>query len=364
VTDGPAGTAPARIPPRFRLESYRFRLPADRIAQVPAVERTASRLMVLDRRGGIREHATFADLPRFLRPGDCLVVNDTRVLPARLFAAKPTGGRVELLALRPEGDGFEALYGSHRGLAAGTVLELLDRDGTASGVRATVLAIAGGGMARLELPAGTDLRRVLEAFGHVPLPPYIRRDGGDLHAMDRDRYQTVYARQDGAVAAPTAGLHFTPALLAALEGQGVEVARLTLHVGPGTFRPVKTDDVRDHDVGEERFDVPPATAEAVNRALADGRRVVAVGTTAVRTLETAGATGRVLAGSGATRLLILPGHRFRVVSGLVTNFHLPGSSLLLLVSAFSSRARVLGAYRQAVRLGYRFYSYGDAMFVA
>lgn len=351
------------IPLRFRLSSYRFRLPEDRIAQVPAADRTGSRLLVLDRRTGARAHHGFADLPRFLRPGDCLVLNDTRVVPARLIARKPTGGRVELLVLRHDGSRMEAMFGASRGLAPGQALEVLDRAGEPAGVSLRVAAVAArGGIAAIDAPS--PVRALLDASGRIPLPPYIRRDGGAAHALDAERYQTVYARAEGAVAAPTAGLHFTGGLLAALEGQGVEVVRLTLHVGPGTFRPVKTDDVRLHDVGEERFDVPGATADAVNLAIGEGRRVVAVGTTAVRALETAGASGRVEPGEGATRLLIVPGFRFRAVSAMVTNFHLPGSSLLLLVSALAGRRRVLAAYREAVRTGYRFYSYGDAMLIA
>ena len=197
----------------------------------------------------------------------------------------------------------------------------------------------------------------------MPLPPYIHRDGRDHAALDRERYQTVYAREDGAVAAPTAGLHFTPAMLASLQASGVEVVHVTLHVGPGTFKPITTDDVREHDVGEERYRVPAAAADAINRALDEGRRVIAVGTTAVRTLESAGVSGRVVAGEAATRLLITPGYRFRVIAGMVTNFHLPGSSLVQLVGALVGRERILAAYREAVAAGYRFYSYGDAMLI-
>jgi len=354
---------PPAVPPRFRLASYRSRLPEDRIAQVPPEHRTDSRLMVLGRRDGVRTHATFADLPAWLRPGDCLVVNDTRVLPARLFARKPSGGLVELLVLSRAGASFSAMYGSSRGLKPGAELGLLDRDGVPAGATAIVTSVAGDGTATLRLE-GADADSALSAWGHMPLPPYIRRTGSEHHALDLVRYQTVYAADAGAVAAPTAGLHFTPALLEQISAQGVEVVRITLHVGPGTFRPVKCDDVREHDVGTEAYRITAAAAESVERARAEGRRVVAVGTTAVRTLETAAQAGRIVACEGDTRMLITPGYRFRVVSGLVTNFHLPGSSLLLLVSAFAGRTRVLAAYREAVRLGYRFYSYGDAMFIA
>ncbi len=360
--DDSPGSVPAVVPPRFRLESYRFRLPDDRIAQAPAEPRTASRLLVLDRHTGVRRHASFADLPTFLRPGDCLVVNDTRVVPARLFATKPTGGRVELLVLRSDGRCFDAMYGTHRGLATGIELTILDRDDQPTPHRVCVVEVRGDGTAAFE--ASSEALPIQAACGHVPLPPYIHRDSSALHDLDRERYQTVYARSDGAVAAPTAGLHFTTELLERLAAMGVQTARVTLHVGPGTFRPIKADDVRNHDVGAERYEVGAEAADLVNRALDEGRRVVAVGTTAVRTLETVGASGRVLPGTGATRLFISPGYRFRVVGALVTNFHLPGSSLLVLVSAFAGRRRVMTAYRDAVRRGYRFYSYGDAMLIA
>lgn len=351
------------VPPRYRLESYRFRLPEDRIAQVPPERRTDSRLMVLGRRDGVRTHATFADLPAWLKPGDCLVVNDTRVLPARLFARKPSGGLVELLVLSRSGVSFSAMFGASRGLKPGAELGLLDRDGAPANATAIVTAVAGDGTAELRLD-GVDADSALAAWGHMPLPPYIHRTGSQHHALDLVRYQTVYAADAGAVAAPTAGLHFSSALLSQISDMGVFVVRVTLHVGPGTFRPVKCDDVREHDVGTEAYRITGEAAESIERARVEGRRVVAVGTTAVRTLETAAQAGRIVACHGDTRMLITPGYRFRVVSGLVTNFHLPGSSLLLLVSAFAGRTRVLAAYREAVRLGYRFFSYGDAMFIA
>jgi S-adenosylmethionine:tRNA ribosyltransferase-isomerase len=351
------------IPPRFALSSYVFDLPQDRVAQVPAERRSQSRLMVLPRRAGAPQDATFAGLPGLLRAGDLLVVNDTRVIPARLFARKETGGRVELLVLERDGVRFRAMFGTHRGLREGAELAVLGPDGEPSGARVRVEWIPGDGTAALRTADGEDVDAMLARLGHMPLPPYIRREDGRHRELDRERYQTVYADAPGAVAAPTAGLHFTPELLDDLERAGIEVARITLHVGPGTFKPIAADDVRRHDVGLERYRVAPEAAARINRALDDGRRVIAVGTTVTRTLEAAGATGRVVAGEGATRLLIVPGHRFRVVSGLVTNFHLPGSSLIVLVSAFAGRRRVLAAYRRAVASGYRFYSYGDAMLV-
>ncbi len=356
-----------RVPPRYRLSSYQYLLPQDRIAQVPVERRSESRLLVLDRRGGVRSHARFEDLPAFLREGDCLVVNDTRVVPARLFARKETGGLVEVFAVRFDERRFDAMVRAHRGLRPGTTLAVVGRDGGDTDARLRVEARSTGGEARLTLqsPAGTTVAEILERHGRVPVPPYIRREDGALHDLDRQRYQTVYARVPGAVAAPTAGLHFDSDLLGRLRRMGVEVAPVTLHVGPGTFKPVRVEDIRRHRVDAERYEVPEDTARAVSDALRSGRRVVAVGTTVVRVLETLGAQGgRVRAGRGVTRLTIRPGHRFRVVSALITNFHLPGSSLIVLVSAFAGRERVLRAYREAVREGYRFYSYGDAMLIA
>ncbi len=351
------------IPPRFALSSYGFVLPPERVAQVPAPQRTDSRLMVMPRRTGSVVDRVFSDLPGLLRAGDVLVVNETRVIPARLFAKKTTGGRVELLVLDRMPGRFRAMFGTHRGLTAGAELGLLAPDGALSDTRVRVESVVGDGSAFLAMENGEDVDAMLARLGHMPLPPYIRRDDDQHRELDRERYQTVFARDPGAVAAPTAGLHFTEALLRELAGNGVEVDRVTLHVGPGTFKPIAVDDVRLHDVGTESYRISDDTAERVNRALADGRRVIAVGTTVTRALEAAGSSGCVVPGAGATRLLIAPGHRFRVVSGLVTNFHLPGSSLIVLVSAFAGRRRVLSAYRRAVRSGYRFYSYGDAMLV-
>lgn len=355
------------IPPRYRLSSYLYHLPPERIAQVPLERRTASRLLVLDRRGGIRAHARFEDLPDFLRPGDCLVLNDTRVIPARLFARKETGGLVEVFAVRVEDQGLDALIHTHRGLRPGAVLTVIGTDGSETEVRLRVEERLPGGGARLTLlaPSGRRFAEVLDRWGHVPVPPYIRRDDDSLRELDRERYQTVYARSDGAVAAPTAGLHFDEALLGRIRSLGVEVVSVTLHVGPGTFKPVKVQDIRLHRVDPEAYEVLEGSARAIGEALASGRRVVAVGTTVVRVLETlACAGGSWRATRGQTDLTILPGHRFRVVSALITNFHLPGSSLLMLVSAFAGRERVMRAYREAVRHGYRFYSYGDAMLIA
>jgi len=339
---------------------FDYELPGERIAQEPAEPRDASRLLVLDRARGAREDARFSDLPRWLRAGDCLVVNESRVIPARLIGALEADGRpVELLMLRPlDGGRWEALVrpGKRCGLGARVTL--------AGGVaRATVLEHRGMGARGVEIEAPWPVDELMERHGLPPLPPYIERHDAPK-PEDWERYQTVYATEKGSVAAPTAGLHFTRPLLERLRTAGVEIHRVTLHVGAGTFRPIRAAEVEQHQIEPEVALVPAATAEAVNRARAQGRRVIAVGTTTTRTLEwAADATGRVRTGRGGADLFIYPGYRFRVVDALVTNFHLPRSTLLLLVSAFAGRDRVLDAYRAAVSLGYRFYSYGDAMLI-
>jgi S-adenosylmethionine:tRNA ribosyltransferase-isomerase len=350
-------TAP---PAEDELQAFDYALPPDRIAQEPAEPRDAARLLVLDRGDGTLRDARVADLGAYLRAGDCLVVNDTRVLPARLLGRLEGGERAaEVLLLEPVDDEWAVLLRPARRCPVGTRLVLAD-----GAARATVTAReeAGRGRIRLEWPGPVEA--LLEAHGVPPLPPYIhrhRKPGGE----DWARYQTVYARHPGAVAAPTAGLHFTPGLLAGLAARAVEVHPVTLHVGPGTFRPVRARRVAEHRMEPERFEVPRLTAAAVRRARAEGRRIVAVGTTTVRCLETAAdPEGGVAAGTGRTGLTILPGHRFRAVDALLTNFHLPRSSLLLLVAAFAGRERVLRAYAHAIAAGYRFYSYGDAMLIA
>jgi S-adenosylmethionine:tRNA ribosyltransferase-isomerase len=320
--------------------------------------RDASRLLVLDRRTGVLAHHTFVDLPEILRPGDLLVANRSRVFPARLLGRRAGGGDAEVLLVRrlQAKDAWVAMVRPGRRLPPGAVIDI------APGFGVEVGEPVAPPLRRVRLLLhGLDADAALERHGHVPLPPYIHRPD---RPADRDRYQTVFARESGSVAAPTAGLHFTPNLLERLEGRGVERAELVLHVGPGTFRPVEVEDVRDHRVDPERFTIPPKTAAAFDRARAAGRRVVAVGTTTTRALEAAlGPEGRLRAGHSATDLVIVPGFRFRAVDALVTNFHLPRSSLLLLVSALAGRERVLAAYAEAVREGYRFYSYGDAMLV-
>jgi S-adenosylmethionine:tRNA ribosyltransferase-isomerase len=352
----------ASAAPGDDLAPFDYALPSDRIAQEPAEPRDAARLLLVDRRSGALRDARVADLGRYLRAGDCLVLNDTRVLPARLLGR--IGGTerdVEVLLLHPVGPTHEdwaALLRPARRCPVGTTIVLAD-----GAARAMVTAREEQGRARVRLDGTGPVETFLDAHGLPPLPPYIRRyrkPGGE----DWARYQTVYAVRPGAVAAPTAGLHFTAELLAELGGSGVELHRVTLHVGPGTFRPVRAQRVAEHRVEAERFEVSEATARAVSRARREGRRVVAVGTTTVRALE-AGARpdGSVAPGAGWTDLTIVPGHDFRAVDALLTNFHLPRSSLLLLVSAFAGREQVLDAYAHAVAAGYRFYSYGDAMLV-
>ena len=383
-----------------RTDTWDYVLPPELVARYPAERRDESRLLVVRREaagapnpdaaalppGGSLErsferpfeHRRFDDLPSYFRPGDLLVLNESRVLPVRLLGAKPTGATAEVLLLRPLDEAalrWEALVrpGSklkpgRRVVVAPGELEVLIEEGLPDG----------GRIVRLETPfAGPE---ALERFGRIPLPPYLERPD---EALDRERYQTVYARVPGSVAAPTAGLHFTPELLAAVEARGVEVARVTLHVGPGTFRPVEAERIEGHAMHAERWEVPEAAAEAVARTRARGGRVWAVGTTVVRTLESAwvesdgggeggddgqggdgqGAQGRVRAGAGETRLFLHPGVPIRVVDGLITNFHLPRSTLLMLVGAFLGHGRTMATYAEAVREGYRFYSYGDAMLI-
>ncbi|MEM1022866.1 MAG: tRNA preQ1(34) S-adenosylmethionine ribosyltransferase-isomerase QueA [Myxococcota bacterium] len=331
------------------VDDYDYELPEALIARHPVAQRDHSRLLALPR-AGERHELRFSDIGRLLRAGDVLVVNDSRVLPARLRTRKSTGGQVELLCVERllEG-GWSAMAKGAKGLRPNMELWV---EGEAAAI--IVEAVHEGGFVRVRLPDAGFLQRC----GELPLPPYM---GRGAEAEDQERYQTVYARAEGSVAAPTAGLHFTPELLFSLEGAGVELRRLTLHVGPGTFLPIKTDDPEKHRMHAERFMLPEDTAAAVELAHREGRRVVAVGTTSTRVLESF--TGPLRAGPGSTELFIRPGHSWRHVDALVTNFHLPRSTLLMLVCSFAGRDLVLSAYRAAVEARFRFYSYGDAMFM-
>ena len=336
----------------MRREEFHYGLPPERIAQTPVEPRSASRLLALDGESGVRRDLGFLDLPGLLEPNDLLVFNDTRVVPARAFGHKPSGGRVEVLLERIEG-GSRALVQARasKPLRAGALVEF------AGGDRARVLG-RDGDLFRLEF--SRPALEFFEAHGAVPLPPYIDRAPS---AADRERYQTLYARVPGAVAAPTAGLHFDETVFAALDARGVRREFLTLHVGAGTFAPVRVEDVDRHALHAERIEVAASVCAAIERTRAAGGRVVAVGTTVVRALETAAGSGAVRPFAGETRIFIKPGYRFRVVDALITNFHLPESTLLMLCAAFVGRETILAAYAHAVRAGYRFFSYGDACFL-
>ena len=340
----------------MRVADFDYELPEELIAQHPAERRELSRLLVVGRGTGACACRTFADFPEYVRAGDCLVVNDTRVIAARLYGRRdPSGGQVEAFALEERGPGrWQCLLRPGRRLSPGARV-LLDGDAGAF----VVTARLDDGTFEVQFDT-EDVFALLERAGRVPLPPYIQREAS---ADDRERYQTVYAQRPGAVAAPTAGLHFTPEILAAVVAKGAQVAHVTLHVGPGTFQPVKAERIEDHVMHEEAYEVTEAAAATINATRAAGGRIVAVGTTSVRTLESCAdpATGSVRAGSGRTRIFLYPPRRPVAVDALLTNFHLPRSTLLMLVSCFASREHVLAAYRLAVRERFRFYSYGDAM---
>jgi S-adenosylmethionine:tRNA ribosyltransferase-isomerase len=335
----------------MRRTDFTFDLPPELIAQAPLSERSASRLLAVDGATGAIDDRRFLDLPELLRAGDLLVFNDTRVVAARIFGSKPSGGRVELFLERPIGErralaqmrASKAIRPGLEVLTAGGVVQVIERHDD---------------LWEVETP--TEVLAFFDAHGQMPLPPYIAREAGE---MDRERYQSLFARVPGAVAAPTASLHFDAPLLGHIAARGVLIAHVTLHVGAGTFQPLRVDDLAQHVMHAERFVVDEALVAAVQACRARGGRVVAVGTTAARALESAAANGELAPGHGDTRLFITPGYRFRVVDALVTNFHLPESTLLMLVSAFAGRELILAAYAQAVRERYRFFSYGDAMFL-
>jgi S-adenosylmethionine:tRNA ribosyltransferase-isomerase len=339
---------------QLKLSDFDYDLPGDLIAQTPAEDRDRSRLLVMDRRTGAVSHRVFSDIDALLIPGDLLVLNDTKVFPCRIPAKKSGGGKAEIFLLEEKGlNLWHALV--RGGIDAGK------RAAVAAGIEAEVVGEAAEGVKVVRFLGVPDIRARLDELGRTPLPPYIKREPV---AGDVGRYQTVYARTEGAVAAPTAGLHFTPALLQRLQERGVEAAMITLHVGPGTFQPVRAANIAEHRMHPERFSVPVDAARRIERARSEGRRIIAVGTTSVRTLETAAqACGNVPAGGGTSELFIYPGYRFRVIEGMITNFHLPKSTLLMLVAAFAGRESMLKAYRTAIRQRYRFYSYGDAMLI-
>lgn len=370
------------------VADFDFELPDELIAQEPAAERGGSRLLVLDRKTGETEDVSFADLGRYLRRGDVLALNNTRVFPARVLGRRvPSGGEVECLLMRqcplpfPTPDSplsqelptpncqlpqeaatecWEALVHPGQKLKPGARV-LFEGEGTRLHGEVLDRRFFGRRTVRLWTEGSPSVRAAVDALGHVPLPPYIKRDD---HASDRDRYQTVYARDRGSIAAPTAGLHFTESLLRDLEARGISPIEITLHVGYGTFKPVRAGRVEDHVVDAETIRVGPEAAATLTSALRDGRRVIAVGTTTTRALESLTVeSGKVQPMAGETTLFIKPGYTFQIVQGLVTNFHLPRSSLLMLVSAFAGRDRILAAYRHAVAARYRFYSYGDAMLI-
>ena len=339
----------------MKKTDFYYDLPEELIAQTPLERRDSSRLLHLDKETGAMEHRHFYDLPEYLRPGDCLVVNDTRVLPARLLGCRKSGGGVELVLLRDLGEGrWECLSRPGRKTKPGT--ELFFGDGELS---ATVESVAEGGNRIVQFHYEGIFLEVLERLGKMPLPPYIKEE-----LQDAERYQTVYSRELGSAAAPTAGLHFTPELLRQIEDMGVKVCPVTLHVGLGTFRPVKEDEIENHEMHSEFCVISRETAETVNAVKKAGGRVIAVGTTSCRTLESfAEEDGTLREGSRWTDIFIYPGYRFKCIDGLVTNFHLPESTLVMLVSALAGREHILHAYETAVGMRYRFFSFGDAMLI-
>ena len=353
---GPESAEPDAVPRGHTLSDFDYDLPPEQIAQHPLPDRSASRLLVLDRKTGETRHLHFRDLPALISAGDLLVINTSRVIPARLHGRRENGAAAEILLVREEPGGTWVAMGHPGGkLKPGRRVTFGDDSAV------EIVAALGGGLRRVRFVGTLSARATIAKYGAVPLPPYIRRAP---EPADQTRYQTVYAEHDGSIAAPTAGLHFTPELLERLRGRGVAIARLDLHVGPGTFKPVDTENLGDHHLHPEAYEIPPETAQLINDKNGVGCGVWAVGTTVVRALESAAdAGGRVRAGAGETTLFIRPRYSFTVVDHVITNFHLPGSTLLMLVCAFGGYDFVMRAYQEAIQEGYRFYSYGDAMAV-
>lgn len=341
---------------KMKKSDFNYDLPEELIAQTPLERRDGSRLLVLDKATGQTEHRHFYEIGAYLNPGDCLVVNDTRVIPARLYGQKSeTGGAAEVLLLKDLGQNvWECIVYPGKRLKAGAKLTFGD-----GRLNATILQVLENGNRRIEFSYEGIFLEILNQLGEMPLPHYIKEK-----LTDPDRYQTVYSKEPGSAAAPTAGLHFTPELIEGLKSQGILFASVTLHVGLGTFRPVKEEEITDHVMHSEQYFVSPETAETINRARQAGGRIIAVGTTSCRTLETVADETRIIhPGQGSTDIFIYPGYSFKAIDGLITNFHLPESTLVMLVSALAGRERILAAYRQAVERKYRFFSFGDAMLI-
>jgi len=339
------------------IDLFDYHLPQELIAQRPPKARDESRLMTLERGGGIGHHG-FRAFPWLLRPTDTLVLNNTKVIKARIMAQRRSGGKAEILLAQPLGAGeWKAMVRGSGRLKAGESL-------TAGGCDILIVSKLEDGLVHLSFGSERQAQSIISAHGQTPLPPYIKREDAQLDNEDLERYQTVYASNPGACAAPTAGMHFTPAILEAIGQRGINIAQITLHTGPGTFLPVKSESIEDHIMHPEYYEIPAEAADAINRARQTGGRIVAVGSTVVRALESATGQDRLVrSGQGQTSLFITPGFEFRVVGAMLTNFHLPRSTLLVMVSAFAGRERILAAYNEAVREKYRFFSYGDAIFI-
>ena len=339
----------------MKVSEFNYNLPEDLIAQVPLERRDTSRLLILDRKKQTVEHKKFKDIIDYLEPGDCLVRNNTKVIPARIYGKKETGANVEFLLLNNiEGDVWESIVRPGNKLHIGT--KVIFGDGI---LKAEILEIMSGGTRKVKFYYNGIFNQILDKVGLMPLPPYIHEE-----LKDKDRYQTVYAKYNGSAAAPTAGLHFTPELLRKIEEKGIKIANVTLHVGIGTFRPVKEDEVEKHDMHSEHYYIKQEDVDIINKAKEQGKRIISVGTTSCRVLETvADSNGILKEAEGDTQIFIYPGYKFKYIDGLITNFHLPQSTLLMLVSALAGKDFVMQAYEEAVKEKYRFFSFGDAMFI-